>query len=121
MNLFQKRLLKLPVPDIENAYILISASQREDDLEVLVKANMSFLYDAGEYAAEWEPEHGPIQVWHKCDPDADRARDHYYYDYTDSGPFNWNQSAVSRNGLCGAFLRGDYRYIFSILANWARD
>ena len=59
----QQQTLKAKVSGIENAWILCSAKPRtdEDDYGIpQVKATMSFLYDAGNVAAEWEPEYGPI-------------------------------------------------------------
>ena len=117
----KERILKLEHKP--NCFILISFPLRdieETNGETRVKTTMSFLYDAGEYAAEWEPEYGPIQVWHKCQEDSLDARQHYYYDFTDSGAFNWSQLAVDKNGLPGAAARGDFDYIFNVLKRWAK-
>lgn len=105
-----------------NCYLLTSFRRRDDvfEDEFLVDCTISFLYDAGEYAAEWEPKHGPIQVWHKCKKDAIEAKEHYYYDYTDSPGGNWSQLAVSENGLPQAANAGNFDHIFRVLKNWAR-
>jgi len=105
-----------------NCYILCSFAHRDPHEtlgEYLVKANMSFLYDTGDVAAEWEPEHGPIQIWNKCDKDSEGAREHYYYDFVDYSPMNWSQIAVSRHELPQAANNGDYDYIFQVLKDWA--
>ena len=120
MNEIQMRILKTEWK--QHCFILISFQRRESrEPETRVKTNMSFLYDAGEYAAEWEPEYGPIQVWHKCEEGAPEARAHYYYDFTDSGFFNFSQLAVDENGLPGAAARGSFDYIFDVLKRWARN
>ena len=121
MNKLQKRILKLEYKP--NCYILHSFGQRsyEDTCgDFRVKALMSFLYDVGEYAAEWEPEYGPIQEWHKCEEGAEDSREHYYFDFTDSGPGNWSQMAVDTHELPQAANRGDYDYIFSVLKDWIK-
>ena len=122
MNAKQKRVLKaLYKPD---CYILLSGARRDPKEtygDFLVKANVSFFVVNGDYAAEWEPEHGPIQVWHRCNEDAPNGREHYFFDFTDSGPMNWSQLAVETNELPQAFHRGDFDYIFMILKDWASD
>lgn len=108
---------------IENAYILVSGRQKQDNPlidRLQAKATISFLYDGGEYAAEWEPEHGPIQVWHRCEEGAANARPHYFYDFTDSPGGNWSQLAVDRAELPQAFVAGNFEYIFAVLKDWAR-
>jgi hypothetical protein len=111
------------VKGIENAYILVSGRERQDNsltVHFRAKATVSFLYDGGEYAAEWEPEYGPIQVWHRCEEDAPNARPHYFYDFTDSPGGNWSQRAVERAELPQAFVAGNFEYIFAVLKDWAR-
>jgi hypothetical protein len=106
----------------DNCFILVSGARRPPEETFgafYVKANMSFLYDAGDYAAEWEPEYGPIQVWHKCEADAENAKEHYYFDFTDSPGGSWSQLAVEEYQLPQAFHCGDYDYIFSVLKEWA--
>lgn len=113
----KKRVLKLTYKP--HCYILISFPKREDPFgEYRVNSVVSFVYDAGDIAAEWEAEHGPIQIWHKCKKDAQDAREHYFYNYTDSGPGNWSQLAVDHNQLPQAANRGDYDYIFAVLEDW---
>ena len=103
-----------------NCYILASFPKREDSFgEVLLESTVSFLYDKGEWAVEWEPNYGPIQVWHRCEADAVDAREHYYYDYTDSSWGNWSQLAVAEYRLREAAHTGKFAYIFAVLADWA--
>jgi hypothetical protein len=104
--------------DFPGAYILVSARRRQDDPS-FIKATMSFLFADGDYAAEWEPEYGPIQKWHKCEKDAPDAKPHFFFDFTDNKPGEWSQTAVDSNGLKDAFLAGNYYHIFSVLQNWA--
>jgi hypothetical protein len=107
-----------------NCYILVSATRRDPKEtfgEFQVTAHMSFLYDAGKVAAEWEPQYGPIQIWRKCDKDSDGAQEHYFYDFQNSAPGSWSQLAVSNMELPQAFVSGDYDYIFNVLKDWATN
>lgn len=48
MNKYQRQACKAKVPDIEGAWIIVSASKREVDYGgYYCKAGMSFLYDNG--------------------------------------------------------------------------
>ena len=120
MNKFQRKIGKAVYKP--NCYILVSATQKKDDdiSWYRVEPAMTFLYDAGEWAAEWEPRYGPIQTWHKCDADAEGAKPHYFYDFEDTEALSFSQLAVERERLPQAFVRGDYDYIFSVLEGWAR-
>jgi len=106
------------IKDFPGAYILVSA-QRRNDCPDFIKATMSFLYVDGDYAAEWEPEFGPIHKWHRCEKDIPGANEHYFFDYTDTRPLEWSQLAVDDNRLKEAFLSGNYQHIFSVLRRWA--
>jgi hypothetical protein len=79
----------------------------------------SFCFINGDYAAEWEPEYGPIQVWHRCGKDDAEAKPHYIFDFENSGWGNWSQLAVDENELPSAANSGDWQYIFNVLKNWA--
>jgi len=117
MNKLQRRVGKAEYKP--NCYILVSASKRDmkETLgEFRVRAHISFLYDSGTIAAEWEPEYGPIQVWEM----ADSGKEHYFYDFVVDTPLNWSQLAVENNELSQAFNAGDYDYIFNVLKDWAR-
>jgi hypothetical protein len=119
MNELQKRIIKTEYKP--GCFVLASFQKRdmkETQGDFRVKTTVSFVYDAGIVAAEWEPEYGPIQVWEKCDKDADNAREHYFYDFTNSPGGNWSQMAVDSNQLPQAANRGDYDYIFSVLKEW---
>jgi len=119
MNSNQKRVCKTKYK--ENCYVLVSAAKR-DMKETLgdfrVKSNVSFLYDAGDVATEWEMEYGPIQIWNRCDEDDEGASEHYFYDYHNSPPLNWSQLAVDRCELPKAANSGDWDYIFEVLKDW---
>jgi len=121
VNKYQRETLKAPVPSIENAYILCSASWRDKTEEDRgVHPHISFLYDAGDIAAEWGTEHGPIFVWHKCSRDAPDAREHYFYDFVNDKSFNFSQLAVDRAELPAAFEAGHWAHIFAELKEWAQ-
>ncbi|MBE0573336.1 hypothetical protein IH575_00330 [Candidatus Dojkabacteria bacterium] len=118
------KILKVNVPEYgEGAYIIYSASQRdmaETQGEFRVQSHVSFAYVDGDYAAEFEPQYGPIQTWHKCDELALHARKHYIFDYTDSGGMNWSQLAVDRAELPWAVHRGEWQYVFDVLKDWCK-
>ena len=117
------RVLKVTVPEYgEGACVLYSASKRDDPYgDYRVENHFSFACVNGDYAAEWEPEYGPIQVWHKCEKDATNSREHYIIDYTDSQGRNWSQLAVDRCELPQAANHGDWQYIFNVLKSWTED
>jgi hypothetical protein len=118
------RVLVIPVPQFgEGARVIYSAAKKKaEDCyggEIRVKNNFSFCFINGDYAAEWEPEYGPIQVWHKCEKDDPESRPHYIFDFTDSGPLNWSQLAVDKYELPSATNNGQWQYIFNVLKDWA--
>lgn len=121
MNDAQKFVIKTQWTS--NCYLIMSPKIRDrnkhksiDNMDYAV----SFLYDNPEtgFAAEWEPRYGPIQVWHKCEPTADNAKPHYFYDFTDSGGGNWSQISVERSGLHEYFYSSNWQAIFMILKEW---
>lgn len=124
MNKYQKRVIKSKVCGIENAYILISGYEKERDDGFNFKTydyHVSFLYDGGNVATEWEPRHGPIQVWYKAAEENDDKREHYFYDYVLDRNLDWSQLAVEREGLHFALLYGDTSHIFSVLKRWCES
>ena len=116
------RVLVVNVPKYgEGAYIIYSAAKRdmkETYGEVQVKSIFSFCFINDDYAAEWEPEYGPIQIWHKCEKEDQDSRLHYIFDYTDSGNMNWSQMAVNEYNLPESANQGDWQYIFNVLKDW---
>jgi hypothetical protein len=111
------QVIQATIPNIENAHILVSAVWDDNGK---IHVNMSFLYDSGNVAAEWEPRWGPIQLWYRVDENHEHAKAHYFYDHVDgSANLAWSQLAVDREGLQGAFVRGDYTHIFRVLKRWA--
>jgi hypothetical protein len=117
------RVLVIPVPQFgEGARVIYSAAKKDPKEtfgEVRVKNNFSFCFINGEYAAEWEPEYGPIQVWHKCTESDENAKPHYIFDFSDSPGLNWSQLAVDENELPQAANSGSWQYIFNVLKDWA--
>jgi len=121
VNQFQKRVLKTQWR--ENCYILMSPKIRDSDRPMDIDNMdyaMSFLYHNSEtgYAAEWEPRYGPIQVWHQCLENSEGAKEHYFFDFTDSEGGNWSQMAVEREGLHRYFFESDWNSIFNVLMSW---
>ena len=118
-----ERVLVIPVSQFgEGANVIYSAARRnpeETHGDFRIKNNFSFCFINGDYAAEWEPEYGPIQVWHKCGKDAENAHEHYVFEYTDSGGANWSQLAVDREELPQSANAGNWQYIFNVLKDWA--
>lgn len=88
----------------ENCYIFVSGQWRTDDRprdELNLKPIVSFVYDAGDIAAEWAPgTYGPLTLFYK------------------DAPLSWSQLGVDEEGLPGAFVRGDYDHIFDVLRQW---
>jgi hypothetical protein len=105
---------------IPNAHLIISGRWRDEERD-FCKAMVSFLYDGGDFAAEWEPEHGPIQTWEKCTKDHPKAKEHYFYEYVVDVGLNWSQLAVNENHLPEMFTKGDYEWIFNVLKRWTQD
>jgi hypothetical protein len=108
----------------EHCFVLVSAKLRDTSETcglICVKSVVSLLYDAGNVAAEWELEYGPIQIWRKADKLEEGTKEHYFYKFVYDTPMNWSQLAVDRNELPQAANRGDWDYIFSVLEDWAVD
>jgi len=121
MNDLQRKVIKATYKP--NCYVLVSGSRLDpknkfDEFDVV--AHVTFLYDAGNIAAEWEPEHGPVQLWDKCEEGDEGASEHYYFDYTNSPSLNCSYAVVEDYRLPQAFYRGDYDYIFKVLEDRAR-
>ena len=133
-----KRVAVLPWPGIDGAYLCLSGRQRSQHDEayyqshrelypevwrghsVQVDPNLTFTVQVGDAIAEWEPSHGPIQLWFRRDrEDGDRNwRQHWFFDFA-YGDMCWSQLAVDDNGLPQAFIDGDYDRIFAVLRRWA--
>lgn len=122
-----------------NCYVLVSFEKDKRALEMGdVRANpiMSFLYDAGEIAAEWCPPHGPIQIWRKADkdtkykqptfdddatPDYIEPQPHYAYPFVIPRLAEWSQLSVERYQLADYAIEGNYQYIFNVLKTWTEN
>ena len=119
------RVLVIPVSQFgEGAHVIYSASKRdvkETFGDIRVKNHFSFCFINGDYAAEWEPEYGPIQVWNKCNKDDENAKPHYIFEYENSPGLNWSQLAVDGNELPRSANEGDWQYIFGVLRRWAKE
>jgi hypothetical protein len=108
----------IPFPEIENAYVVISARWRKtigDVTQDNVKKNMSFFYDCGNgIGVEWEPNFGPITIIESCDADHKDAKPHFFYQFY-TGQGNWMQLLVDELGLSGYFITGRYCELFNAL------
>ena len=118
MNTKQKRVLRMPVPEMPGAYILLSGAWRDDKFD-FAYPTVSFFFDAGTNGVEWCPPHGPIQSWTSCEANDKDAKEHYFYDFTNDPPGSRSQLAVDSNALPIAFVEGNYKRIFSVLRRWA--
>lgn len=110
----------IPFPEIENAYLIISCYRRDDDPN-FIRATMSFFYDNKTCGTEWEPQYGPIQIWYPCDEKHEDKQEHYYYPFVVKHFGDWSQMAVDYEELREAFLRGDFKWIFSVLKRWSEN
>ena len=108
----------------DNCWILISPKKADHQYESSfpqVDYIFSFLYDAGEWAAEWEPRYGPIQIWNKCEEGAENAQEHYFYNWENTSSLSWSQLSVEKEQLPQMFLESNWDAIFNVLRDWARD
>lgn len=108
----------------DNCYILVSARQRDMKTtygEFLVEPIVSFLFDGGSYAMEWECQYGPVQIFYKATEECENKKEHYFFDYVLDRGLDWSQLAVSEKELPQAFARGDYDYIFSVLKSYGES
>ncbi len=101
----------------ENCYLLLTARKTENR----VKPFITFFYDAGDVAAEWECTSGPIMRWYRCGADHPQAESHFFWDWHRPVLFPWSQLAVEREGLPNFFLEQNFDAIFNILRFWAED
>jgi hypothetical protein len=112
----KKRIAILPFPNIQNAYIIISAKQEGEPDKI--KVCTTFFFDSGKgIGAEWEPEYGPITTLYSVPADDPEAQEHWFYPFID-GYGHWSQLAVNKYNLKEAFANGDYKYIFNILSDF---
>jgi hypothetical protein len=122
--IMNKSVKVIPFPEIENAYIVISAHQEKDCIgEIKVRCLLSFFYADASGGAEWEPNYGPISVIIPCDKDyegeLDKAVEHWFYPFVKRGLY-WSQCAVDDEGLPNMFFTGDYAGIFHVLKRWSK-
>jgi len=144
MTDIKKRVAVLPWPDMENCFLCISGAIKKKEhygdkwytnahQEHVTdyhhaersEPRITFAYRGENVAVEWDGEHGPIQVWYKCDKDYqesewDKARPHWLYDYA-HGSGCWSQMAVDEHHLVKHFNQGDYAQIFQVLSYFAKE
>jgi hypothetical protein len=113
-----KSIKIIPFPEIENAYIVISAIKAENGNNV--RHAMTFLYDGKNgQAIEWEPDYGPITRLTQCKESDEDAEPHWFFPFY-TGHGNWSQLGVEKSGLPYFFLKGDYKALFSAMKEWLR-
>jgi hypothetical protein len=99
--------------------------------DMMIHAHMTFLADGGNgFAAEWEPQYGPIHVWSECAEDfvdlsnpvqPMPAKKHWHFDFVKDEPMNWSQLAVDRERLKENLIAGRIDDVFRSLLSWARS
>lgn len=102
----------------DNCFVFVSGNWKTND-EAHDDSNLqpivSFVYNAGDVAAEWAPgTYGPLTLYH-------RGTDtpHYVYLFIEDCRLDWSQLAVNEERLPHAFVSGNYDYIFEVLKKWA--
>ncbi len=65
-----------------------------------IRPTVSFIADGNEgVCAEWEPQYGPIQIWHECSEDwrgktqrgnPIRPRKHWHYKFVEDNSLEWS-------------------------------
>jgi len=133
------RVMVLPVPGIENAYVCISGRERENRVfgekwynkhqnkqkspfhETFSTPCITFLYDAGNCCAEWDGEYGPVNLTFRVNEIHEDARQHWFYPFAIFEQDHWSQMAVTNEQFKDAFLDGDFEHIFSVLRRWAES
>lgn len=141
-----KRVAVIPWPNIKGAHLCISGKERPrrrvgdkwypehgghkehtekyDDWRLGSEACVTFTYEEDGIAAEWDGEHGPIQLWWKSHEGYkegyDKAQAHWLWPWA-FGRGHSSQLAVDDAGLPSAFIKGDYDTIFSELRSWVRS
>lgn len=113
----------VPFPEIENAYIIISARKRCVDDDTYAKIITTFFYGTEKGGAEWGGDGNPITVITPCDENYNeefqgKAEIHFIYPFC-TGHGKWFQGAVESEGLADAFLLGDYEHIFHVLKKFS--
>lgn len=134
------RVAKLPWPGIEGAFLCMSGKRavstkagwkwhadpatkvQEQDVTEGSQPCVTFTVISGDVAAEWDGSSGPIQIWYRApegyDVNYDKAEPHWLWPFA-IGKGHWSQLAVEEEDLPGAFVRGDYEWIFGVLRRWA--
>ena len=116
----KRHVERIAYPDYEGAYILLSFGVKPSDFaETWLEPTISFLYDAGEQCCEWEPSYGPLQLWKKCGADHPNRMKNYFYEWVESKPGNYSQSAVEETGIKIHLAAGNYPAVFDVLKHWA--
>lgn len=133
-------MLRLPFPEFPGAFFIMSFKYERVSMEHIgyhIKYRepffpcdpfVTFFYGGEIQGAEWEPNHGPIMLYRKCDPSWTgetlsaaplTAKRHWYYDWVEDNALAWSQLAVDREGLKPMLKDGDFNGIFSVLKRWA--
>jgi hypothetical protein len=119
-NKVMNKVLRCPVPNIPNAFVLVSANLDHDRCNHVAPVQ-SFLYvnEKAGVAAEWEPAYGPISVFRRADTEGENTQEHYAFPHIIKEWGNWSQMAVIIEGLPEYFAAGDFAALFAVLRHWA--
>lgn len=102
-----KHVKVLKFDEMENSYIAISASWKNDEKDSCLP-NISFIYDGGEHFSEWYL--GSISKWKKVDKSNPNAIKHCFHDFVIKSDIS--SLAVDKEELPRKFVEGDYCGIF---------
>ena len=119
---YMKRVIVLPFGDIEGAFVCVSFRRGQNSLgDPQAEPLITLAYLNGRVAAEWEPQHGPIQLWYQRDSDQPEndAMQHWLWPYGSKGGIRWSQLAVDRANMPEALMSGDFERVFAVLKDWA--
>lgn len=143
MAVNKERVVVLPWPGIEGAYLAVSGKRRRDEpygekfyaghvehtktweeRRVRSEPFITFGFNSGTVCAEWDGNSGPIQLYFKREEGWkegwDEAKPHWVFPFA-SGSGSWSQMAVGEAGLPDAFVSGNYARIFGELRQWAQS
>lgn len=141
-----KRVAVIPWGEELGCYVCISGKKRRQEVvgekwyphyaqhselatafpnrEIATESYISFTYVESGIAAEWDGEHGPIQLWFKCEDgyknEYDEASAHWLWPFA-YGSGHWSQLAVDGAMLPRLFNEGNYAAIFSELRSWVKS
>lgn len=141
------RVAVIPFPGIDGAFLCISGKKRSQtmvgdrwygkpehteiisryaDRDFATEPCVTFLFNVGTVAAEWDGAYGPIQITYQvpegftmpADSWGGEPHQHWFFPWA-IWRGHWSQMAVTENRLPQMFNVGDYAGIFAVLRAWA--